>query len=247
MVPKFFSAEAKKTIIRNVDISLTLTQVTGFTMVILSGFYHGLFRADMNYKDCEGNTGCLNLHGLLMTFGFVFFQGEALITFRLFRNEPKFLAKVAHIMYCLCTVVLFSIALTAVVKYKDANDQIHMYSFHSWIGIALITAFIIQMVFGFLYYVLPTMPEDDKDAFTPAHRYVGLCSFGVCILQALVGHVSLALDRDVVDSDEVSDSAYNTLPKRYLVLNFAVIMMVLYGAAVANFVAQPHWRRPKSE
>lgn len=51
-------------------------------LFFFAGVYHLSFDTNLSLKNCtrglkgEENTGCLHLHGLLMTYGFIFLQGE---------------------------------------------------------------------------------------------------------------------------------------------------------------------------
>jgi len=79
------------------DFFVAISQFWGVCLVVLSGYYHGGFGPGLQWKEQgRGNFGNMNYHGVLMTYGFVFLQGEALLAFRLFRHETKIFSKVLH-------------------------------------------------------------------------------------------------------------------------------------------------------
>lgn len=64
--------------------------------------------------------------------------------------------KAAHLLLHLAAICLGFVGIHAAFKYHDRRNLRHMYSFHSWIGIAIICLYILQVYIGTqnTYYTL---------------------------------------------------------------------------------------------
>uniref|UniRef100_A0A0K0DEM1 Cytochrome b561 domain-containing protein n=1 Tax=Angiostrongylus cantonensis TaxID=6313 RepID=A0A0K0DEM1_ANGCA len=69
----------------------------------------------------EGDNGGINFHGMFMSTGLVFFQGEALLSHRMYRYDNKVLSKFIHTVFHLLAIGFFSTALAAMILQKNAN------------------------------------------------------------------------------------------------------------------------------
>ena len=57
------------------------------------------------------------------------------------------MTKFLHVALHLCTLVCAAIAITAMVKFKVATTGMNMYSFHSWVGVTVISLYSLQVNF----------------------------------------------------------------------------------------------------
>ncbi|CAJ0937112.1 unnamed protein product, partial [Mesorhabditis belari] len=144
------------------EVTMIVCQFAGFAHIFLVSHFYGRIVGGIKYDETP------NYHGLFMTYGLVFFNGEAILAYRFMRNEAKILSKLVH---------------------ATCGNQ-HVYTFHSWFGIAIMAAYIIQFLFGLFNYGLPGVPIEVRQALMPYHRTVGLALFGCSVAQVLLGHFS---------------------------------------------------------
>ncbi|OIT36783.1 PREDICTED: probable transmembrane ascorbate ferrireductase 3 [Nicotiana attenuata] len=85
-----------------------------------------------------------NVHPLLMFLGMIFLSGQALMAYKTERTDRK-VQKVAHFLLHLAAICLGIVGIHAAFKYHDRRNLRDMYSFHSWIGIATICLYILQV------------------------------------------------------------------------------------------------------
>uniref|UniRef100_A0A1I7WCH1 Cytochrome b561 domain-containing protein n=1 Tax=Heterorhabditis bacteriophora TaxID=37862 RepID=A0A1I7WCH1_HETBA len=100
------------------EILLSLSQIFGFTMVILSGYFLNMVGDGIKWTN--GNE---NFHGFFMTIGLVFFQGEALLSYRLYRHDIKLLPKLIHVLFHTLAIGLFVTALVAIIQKKTVRAK----------------------------------------------------------------------------------------------------------------------------
>ncbi|CAJ0590045.1 unnamed protein product [Cylicocyclus nassatus] len=223
------------------DLILPINQLFGFIFMILSGYMlntmgHGI-RWPLDRNDEERNStkeyyGGVNFHGMFMSTSLIFFQGEALLSYRLYRYEVKSISRYFHVLFHFLVVVLFSVALAVIIVHKGISNESHFKSVHSWIGIALMFMYFIHFGFGFI-----------SRAFRPLHRTVGFMLFSISYIQATIGffryvdsHGECPNDRDA----PLVCGNYN------FVFNFIVIFCTLYAVTVAVLVFPDIWHREKT-
>ncbi|PNJ01393.1 CYB561 isoform 2, partial [Pan troglodytes] len=71
---------------------VAFSQLLGLTLVAMTGAWLGLYRGGIAWEsDLQ-----FNAHPLCMVIGLIFLQGNALLVYRVFRNEAKRTTKVLH-------------------------------------------------------------------------------------------------------------------------------------------------------
>uniref|UniRef100_A0A8C5XRU5 Transmembrane ascorbate-dependent reductase CYB561 n=1 Tax=Microcebus murinus TaxID=30608 RepID=A0A8C5XRU5_MICMU len=71
---------------------VAFSQLLGLTVVAVTGAWLGLYRGGVAWESALQ----FNVHPLCMVIGLVFLQGDALLVYRVFRNEAKRTTKVLH-------------------------------------------------------------------------------------------------------------------------------------------------------
>ncbi|KHJ78110.1 hypothetical protein OESDEN_22270 [Oesophagostomum dentatum] len=69
----------------------------------------------------KGNYGGVNFHGMFMATSLVYFQGEALLSYRFHRYEAKYLSKFLHTVFHLMVIAFFTVALAAIIVHKNLS------------------------------------------------------------------------------------------------------------------------------
>lgn len=190
------------------------------------------------------NNGGLNFHGMFMSTGLVFFQGEALISYRLYRYDTKLLSKFVHVVFHMLAMAFFSTALAAMILQKNAHGWSHFTSVHSWIGIAVMFVFVVQFLFGFVNFLVPGISDDVRRRFLPVHRIVGSVSFAASIIQATIGFIQYNSEFDTCPKDH---DAPLICDQYRFIFNFVIISEILYGISVLVLVILPTWRRKTAD
>uniref|UniRef100_A0A8C8Z7Z2 Transmembrane ascorbate-dependent reductase CYB561 n=1 Tax=Prolemur simus TaxID=1328070 RepID=A0A8C8Z7Z2_PROSS len=77
---------------RTLPYYVAFSQLLGLTVVAMTGAWLGLYRGGIAWESALQ----FNVHPLCMVIGLVFLQGDALLVYRVFRNEAKRTTKVLH-------------------------------------------------------------------------------------------------------------------------------------------------------
>uniref|UniRef100_A0A914UJK9 Cytochrome b561 domain-containing protein n=1 Tax=Plectus sambesii TaxID=2011161 RepID=A0A914UJK9_9BILA len=232
-----------------------LSQILGFLMLFLTGYWNATWQGGFQWGPNnveylpDGSstevpvTGNWHYHSTFMTYGMVFLQGEAILMYRLFRHERKIFSKFLHGMFHLFTLILFIFGLIAIVQFKNNDEDKHMFSAHSWLGVAVMTAFIIQYIAGFVSFGFPKVSPSVRAWYLPVHRAVGMIIFGVSCAQALMGY----MEQTWIWPSKLRN-CYYTLEchGEGLVLNFNIIVLVLYAITVLHLASSKKYIRQKT-
>ncbi|VDL78861.1 unnamed protein product [Nippostrongylus brasiliensis] len=167
----------------------------------------------------KGSNGGLNFHGMFMSTGLVFFQGEALLAYRLYRYDSKILGKFIHGIFHLLTMGFFGAGLAAIILTKN-----------------------VKALFGFINFILPGMSEDVKRKFLPLHRIAGAVTFMGSIIQTTIGFIQY---NSIFDTCPTDHAAPLICDQYRFVFNFIIISGVLYGLSLLVLVVTPIWKRHK--
>ncbi|TKR86641.1 hypothetical protein L596_011191 [Steinernema carpocapsae] len=233
--------------LRYFDFLVSLSQFSGFLMLVLTGYYFSIINRGYQWGADGEFHGNVNIHGLFMTIGLVFFQGEALLSYRLYRHEPKITSKIIHGSFHFAAIALVTFAMIAVVNAKNLKDATipHMYSIHSWIGVGIMSVYVVQLALGFLAFFFPKASRDLRRKFHPIHRTVSLISFSASLAQVLLGNQNYQSILQMQRMQYPKDCALNlSCPQHpFLVQNFNMLATVFYGITVIVLSVNPNWRR----
>ncbi|CAF4073974.1 unnamed protein product, partial [Adineta steineri] len=120
------------------------SQIIGVIAVILIGVFLGKYRGGFGWgSDLEK---VFNYHPLFMTLGMVFFYGDAILVYRVFRNVQKIYIKILHASLLVISLILTSIGLKAVFDSHNraSPPEDNLNTLHSWIGLATVILFGLQ-------------------------------------------------------------------------------------------------------
>ena len=89
------------------------------------------------------------LHWVYITnnkiIAFIFFYVSAMIVYRVFRHENKFLVKLVHFGLQLLAFAIAIWGLKAVFDFHNHNNIPNLYSLHSWCGLTTVILFGFQV------------------------------------------------------------------------------------------------------
>ncbi|KAL8183460.1 UNVERIFIED_CONTAM: Cytochrome b reductase 1 [Gekko kuhli] len=108
-----------------------------------------------------------------------------------------------------------------------------MYSLHSWIGLTVVILYSLQLVLGFVVFLLPLAPIYLRVMIMPIHVYSGLFIFGTVIATVLMG-----ITEKLIFALK-APNAYKDSPEEALFVNTLGILVVVFGGIVLWIVTRP--------
>ncbi|KJH47388.1 cytochrome b561 [Dictyocaulus viviparus] len=205
----------------------------------LPGYLFNTMDIGLKWPSKDDNGG-INLHGMLMSIGFVFLQGEALLSYRLYRYDNDILSKCIHSVFHVLSLSFCITAFIVMILQRSYHGQNHFTTFHSWIGIAVIFLYIMQSLFGFINFLLSVISEEVRGNFLPLHQTLGSLLFTVSIVQAAIGYTRYNGIFNPISNNHNASLVSDQLK---FVLNFTIISGILYGVSVLMLVVPDAWKR----
>ncbi|GMS80212.1 hypothetical protein PENTCL1PPCAC_2387 [Pristionchus entomophagus] len=228
------------------DLILVINQFFGFCLVGIAGFFFNTLDKGFQWSENgKGNFGNLNLHAMFMTTGLVFLQGEALVAYRMYRRDAKLISKFMHFILHSLAVGLAGLGLFSAIRHKETHNLDQFKTFHSWLGIAILGAYVVQYLFGLINFGLGIIPPKTRASFLPLHRIFGCLIFGVTSAQALIGQITFANFATKLPQF----ACYNGLTcASHLdwVYNGQIISLVIYSLSILILVTPNAWKRAKT-
>ncbi|XP_016059353.1 PREDICTED: cytochrome b reductase 1 [Miniopterus natalensis] len=211
--------------------------LVGFLSVIFTLVWVLHYREGLSW---DGKASEFNWHPVLVVTGFIFIQGIAIIVYRLpwTWKCSKLLMKSIHAGLNAVAAILAIISLVAVFDFHNTLNIPNMYSLHSWIGLSVVIFYILQLLLGFLVFLLPLAPLSLRGFLMPIHVYSGLLIFGTVIATALMGVTEKLLF-------SLENPAYSSFPPEGVFTNTLGLLILVFGALIFWIVTRPQWKRPK--
>ncbi|XP_072059537.1 transmembrane ascorbate ferrireductase 1 isoform X2 [Arachis hypogaea] len=165
----------------------------------------------------------LALHPVLMILGLIFLGGEAIISYKSLplKKEVK---KVIHLTLHAIALALGIFGICAAFKNHNESGIANLYSLHSWLGIAVISLYGIQWLYGFVIFFFP--------GGTPAIRRESLpwhVLFGLFVYVLAIGTASLGFLEKLTFLENSGLAKYGS---EALLVNFTAVITILFGAFV---------------
>ena len=95
--------------------------------------------------DRSGTVSVFFAPGISSYFNSLYFS--AIIVYRVFRHENKFVVKLVHFGLQLVAFCVAVVGLKAAFDYHNSNNISNLYSLHSWCGLITIILFTTQVSF----------------------------------------------------------------------------------------------------
>ncbi|CAI5445003.1 unnamed protein product [Caenorhabditis angaria] len=186
-----------------------------------------------------------NYHPTFMIMGMVFLYGEAILVYRVFRNERKKFSKTLHVVLHSVILVFMFTALKAVFDYhnlhKDADGKpapiVNLVSLHSWIGMAVVISFCMQYVIGFVTYFFPGLPIPIRQLLMPFHQLIGVIIFIFVSITVGMGISERAAWKHTCWTKK------GEMCGQQATSSFVGVFTFLYTICVLLLVLNPRWKR----
>ncbi|XP_077978217.1 transmembrane ascorbate-dependent reductase CYB561-like isoform X1 [Glandiceps talaboti] len=208
------------------------SQLVGLVGISLIGVWMGKYLGGFAW---DGSKQQFNLHPLLMTIGLIFLYGEAIISYRVFRNSKKVYIKCLHGFLHMLAFVCAIVGLKAVFDNHNFENLSNMYSLHSWIGLSTVILFGLQLLIGCLSFLFPGLPQSLRSSYLPTHVFFGVFIFFMAVATALMGITEKLLFS--------LDEKYHDLPLTALLGNAAGVCLVVFAMLVTWVVLNSSWKR----
>ncbi|XP_049924402.1 transmembrane ascorbate-dependent reductase CYB561 [Epinephelus moara] len=209
------------------------SQVLGLAAVVLTGVWMGHYHGGFAW---DGSSREFNLHPLCMVLGLVFLHGDAILVYRVFRNEAKRNVKLLHGIIHLLALIISIIGFAAVFDFHRAAKIPDMYSLHSWCGMATLVLFCIQWVMGLVFFLFPVASSWLRASYLPVHVFCGLVLLVMAIGSSLLGITEKLLFSIM--------STYSQLVPEGVLANILGILLVCFGVLLGFLITREEYRRP---
>ncbi|XP_069033744.1 transmembrane ascorbate-dependent reductase CYB561 [Embiotoca jacksoni] len=209
------------------------SQVLGLLSVVLAGVWMGHFRGGFAW---DGTAQEFNLHPLCMVLGLVFLHGDAILVYRVFRNEAKKNVRVLHGIIHLLALVFSIIGFVAVFDFHRTFKIPNEYSLHSWCGMATLVLFCLQWVMGMMFFLFPAASYGLRTAYLPIHVFCGLVLMAMSIASSLLG---------IMEKILLSiRPTYSQFTPEGVLANSLGILLVCFGILLGYLITREEYRRP---
>ncbi|KAL4586455.1 hypothetical protein LXL04_011091 [Taraxacum kok-saghyz] len=208
----------------SVSIHLLVISIVGLVLYWLTSLREGLaLSSSIPMK-------IFNLHPLLMVLGFFIFSGEAMIAYKAIPAQRQTI-KLIHLMFHLIALASGIFGVYAVFKFHDEVKGAHMYTLHSWIGMATIVLFGFQLIFGSITFLFPGAAPATRARFAPWHVFAGVLIFFLAIVTAETGLTEKFLFQKLKHGQEA------------LLVNFIGLLILVFGISVIGTAVFPIRRK----
>jgi cytochrome b-561 len=206
---------------RTLAVHLLAVAATALVLLWCIGFRGGLAFRSSNKQQI------FNVHPPLMLIGFLVLGGEAILAYRtpLKSTVTRDARKKAHLALHAAALALAAVGLYAVFKYHAEAGYPHLYSLHSWLGIATFALYAAQWLAGFLAFFLPGAAPETRRATVPWHAVLGTLVFALAVATSLLGF----LEKMTFLQTAHLVSMYGA---EAMLVNFTAVVVLLLGVAV---------------
>lgn len=217
-------------------VSVGAIQILGILAMILTGVWMGKYLGGFAW---DGSGLEFNYHPLCMVISMVFLYSEAMIVYRVFRHENKFLVKLVHFGLQLVAFAIAIWGLKAVFDFHNHNNIPNLYSLHSWCGLTTVILFGSQLLVGFVSFLFPRLPDGLRAVYLKIHVF-----FGVFIFMLAIGTCLMGITEKLFF---MKTPPYKTLPAQAQLGNVLGLVLVILAGTVLFVVTNAAFRRVDPE
>ncbi|XP_016286099.2 transmembrane ascorbate-dependent reductase CYB561 [Monodelphis domestica] len=211
---------------------VALSQVLGLTVVAVTGAWLGLYRGGLAWE------GALqfNVHPLCMVIGMIFLQGDALLVYRVFRNEAKRTTKILHGLLHVFALIIALVGLVAVFEYHKKMNYADLYSLHSWCGLLVFVLYFVQWLMGFSFFLFPGATFSLRNGYRPQHVF-----FGATLFLLSVGTALLGIEEALIFGLK---NKYSEFQPEGVLANVLGLLLICFSAVLLYILTREAWGRP---
>ncbi|XP_056090665.1 transmembrane ascorbate-dependent reductase CYB561 [Rhinichthys klamathensis goyatoka] len=219
--------------LRTLPWYVVCSQVLGVTCVVITGVWMGHYRGGYAW---DGSAQEFNVHPLCMVLGLVFLYGDAVLVYRVFRNETKRSVKILHALLHMMALIISIVGLVAAFDFHSSAKISHMYSLHSWCGMLTFVLFFLQWLLGLGFFLFPWASAQLRSWYLPLHVF-----FGLLLLAMSVGSCLLGITEKLLFSIMPT---YSKFVAEGVLANILGLLLVCFGVVVGYVVTREDFRRP---
>jgi len=211
-----------------------LAQIFGIATVILTGVFTGYYWGGFAWRSNPGLQ--FNWHPLLMSIGMIYFYGNGILIYRLFRDGSKPTLKIIHAVIMILVFFLTVIALIAVFDFHNLKDIPNMYSFHSYVGLLTVILFSFQWLAGFLIFLKPGLKSHLRAAYLDIHVFFGLMIFVSACASAFTGFTEKTIFG-------IWFKKHDKYDPEFVIANITGYTIFVFAALVVYLAVNPKFKR----
>jgi len=213
-----------------------VSQVLGLFIIVLVSVWISKYLGGIGFTT---DSQLFNFHPLFMTLGMVFIFGDAILVYRVLRNERKKILKIMHAVLNGSALALALLGSWAVFRYHSNQNIPNLYSLHSWVGALTMLLFTGQYALGFVSFMFPGLSPTYRRLILPYHTYIGLMLFVMVGGTALLGITEKAF----FSLNGKDYPYYKDMPGAAYVINLLGISVLLFVAVIVFLVSNTQFRR----
>ncbi|CEF62952.1 Cytochrome b561, eukaryote domain and Cytochrome b561/ferric reductase transmembrane domain-containing protein [Strongyloides ratti] len=242
--------EIKQASLRIFDFFSTFNQLFGLSMVILVGYFYGNIDGSYYWKNidsksltAEDERAYLNLHGLAVIVGLVFFHGEGILINRHFRHELKCIFKVYQIIFNIISLACGAFALASFVIYSNKQIDYQYYSFQFWLLLGVLTIYVVVSTIYMFVYTFPRLPKKFRLIIKPYTNAMTLVAFVLSSVYSILSN-ALYINKYLNKTNApICNKDENCIVNLQYVMNFGLLSTVLYCIVVVIQASKKTWSR----
>ncbi|MBN3296494.1 transmembrane ascorbate-dependent reductase CYB561 [Amia ocellicauda] len=209
------------------------SQVVGLACVVITGVWMGHYRGGYAW---DGSSKQFNVHPLCMVIGLVFLYGDAILVYRVFRNESKRVAKILHGIIHLISLIISIVGFVSVFGFHAKANIPDMYSLHSWCGMLTFVVFCIQWLMGLTIFLFPGASPALRSWYLSLHVFFGLALFILAIATCLLGIKEKLLFSIM--------ATYSKFVPEGVLANVLGLLLLVFGGLVGYILTRDEFKRP---
>ncbi|XP_018591757.2 transmembrane ascorbate-dependent reductase CYB561 [Scleropages formosus] len=210
------------------------SQVLGLACVVITGVWMGRYRGGFAW---DGSSHEFNVHPLCMVLALVFLYGDAIMVYRVFRNESKRSVKILHAVIHLIALVIAVVGFVAVFDFHRSAKIPNMYSLHSWCGMVTFILFSLQWLMGLSFFLFSRASAQLRSWYLSLHVFFGLTLLALSIATCLLGIAESAIFNIMPE--------YVRFAPEGVLANTLGLLLVGFGVVVGYVVTRDDFRRPQ--
>lgn len=154
-------------------ISLLVFEVVAILPVILIIYWGKKFAGGFSWVEKSFNK--FNYHPVFMIIGFVFVMGHSVISFRILPLGHR-TKKYIHASMNLIAAIFVIAGMVTVFQFHAEHEFPDLYSTHSWLGLATVSLFFLQLLGGLSIFqdLVKGANDEVRGVYKPWHVVAGI-------------------------------------------------------------------------